>query len=52
MADREEVIAELKRLAAMTKDAKRERTLLSLAERLEAGDNVGGFADLLLDWDR
>jgi hypothetical protein len=34
------VIAELRRLAARTKDAERERTLLSLAERLEAGEDV------------
>ncbi len=36
--DREEIIAELRRLAALAKDAERERKLLALAERLEAGD--------------
>jgi hypothetical protein len=34
------VIAELKRLATRTKDAERERTLLSLAERLEVREDV------------
>jgi hypothetical protein len=49
VVDREDVIAELRRLAALTKDAERERTLLSLAKRLEAGDKVGGLDDLLID---
>jgi hypothetical protein len=41
------VIAELRRLATRTKDAERERTLLSLAERLEAGEDL--FNEIELD---
>lgn len=36
--DRDEIIAELRRLAALAKEAERERKLLALAARLEAGD--------------
>jgi hypothetical protein len=46
---RKELIERLRRLAAKTKDAKRERTLLSLAERLEAGEDVLDDIELLLD---
>jgi hypothetical protein len=44
--DKEKVIAELRRLAPRTKDAERERTLLSLAEHLEAGEDVFDEIDL------
>jgi hypothetical protein len=46
---RKELIERLRRLAAKTKDANRERTLLSLAERLEAGEDVLDDIELLLD---
>jgi hypothetical protein len=39
-SDRKELIELLRRLAAKTKDAERERTLLSLVERFEAGEDV------------
>lgn len=38
--DPQEIIAELRRLAALAKDAEREQKLLDLARRLEAGENV------------
>jgi len=36
--DRDEFIAELRRMAMLAKDAERERKLRALADRLEAGD--------------
>jgi hypothetical protein len=45
--DREEIIAELRRLAKLTKDAEREQKLLDLAQRMEAGENVGQEMDQL-----
>jgi hypothetical protein len=46
---RKELIERLRRLAAKTKDAARERTLLSLAERLEEGEDVLEDIELLFD---
>jgi hypothetical protein len=46
---RKELIERLRRLAEKTKDANRERTLLSFAERLEAGEDVLDDIELLLD---
>jgi len=38
--DRKEIIAKLRRRANLTNDAERERKLLALAERLEAGEDA------------
>jgi hypothetical protein len=46
--NRKELIEGLRRLAAKTKDAERERTLLSLAERVEAGEDVLDEIELVL----
>ena len=46
---RKELIERLRHLAAKTKDAERERTLRSLAVRLEAGEDVLDDIELLLD---
>jgi hypothetical protein len=46
---RKDLIERLRRLAAKTKDARRERTLLSLAERLEAGEDVLDDIELLFE---
>jgi hypothetical protein len=46
---KEKVIAELRRLATRTKDAERERTPLSLAERLEAGKDLFNEIELLFN---
>jgi hypothetical protein len=48
-SDRRKLIEGLRRLAARTKDAERQRTLLLLAERLEAGEDVLDDIELLLD---
>jgi hypothetical protein len=47
--DRKELIELLRRLAAKTKDAERERTLLSLVERFEAGEDVLHEIEQLVD---